>query len=126
MIFARPAWLVPALCAAALSTGAAAQSSQPSRAQQALAGQFVRHAVAYCGYEPSPEGRVLSTTEFGDDYARDRQFVDGLWHGTFACKKPYIQGSCMAARWALCQRTFAEYGPDGALVPGLLKPIIYK
>lgn len=114
------------LCALALSAGAAAQSPQPSRAQQALAGQFVRHAVAYCGYEASPQGVALSSTDFGEQHARDRQFADGLWHGTFACKKAYIGGSCMAARWALCQRTFAEYGPEGALFPGLLKPIIHK
>ncbi len=114
------------VCALTLSTVTWAQSSQQTRSQQALAGQFVRHAVAYCGYEASVQGTALSTAQFGDEYARDRQFADGLWHGTFACKEAYIGASCMAARWALCQRTFAEYGPQGALVPGLLKPIIHK
>ncbi|MCP5082898.1 MAG: hypothetical protein GY948_14520 [Alphaproteobacteria bacterium] len=126
MILGRRARAALVLCTLSLSTGAAAQSPQQSRAQQALAGQFVRHAVAYCGYEASRRGETLSATEFGEEYARDRQFADGLWHGTFACKEAYIGASCMAARWALCQRTFAEYGPDGALLPGLLKPIIHK
>ena len=114
------------LCALALGPAAMAQSVQVSRAQQSLAGHFVRHAVAYCGYEASPHGAALSTADFGAEYARDRQFADMLWQGTFACKKAYIGTSCMAARWSLCQRTFAEYGPDGALIPGLLKPIIHK
>lgn len=115
------------LCALVLSLAAAlAQSPKQSRAQQALATQFVRHAVTYCGYETSPQGAALITTEFGAEHARDRQFADELWHGTFACKKAYIGANCIAARWALCQRTFAEYGPKGALIPGLLKPIIHK
>ncbi len=110
----------------ALVSAAHAQSAQPSRAQQSLAGQFVRHAVAHCGYEASARGEALSSASFGKEYERDRKFADGLWHGTFACEQAYIGGSCMAARWSLCQRTFAEYGPNGALLPDLLKPIIHK
>lgn len=102
------------------------QSAQQSPQQQALAGQFVRHAVAYCGYEASARGTQLSTVDFGADFARDKRFAEALWRGTFACEADYIGASCMAARWALCQRTFAEYGPDGVVLPGLLKPIIHK
>lgn len=95
-------------------------------AKTALAGLFVRHAVAHCGYEPSARGKELGTRDFGQNHAADKQFAEALWRGTFACDKAYIGTSCMAARWALCQRTFAEYGPQGVLVPGLLKPIIHK
>lgn len=103
-----------------------AQSSDQHDARTALAGRFVRHAVNYCGYEASPRGAALSTKDFGKAHDANTLFAQTLWRGTFACEKAYIGTSCMAARLTLCQRTFAEYGPEGALVPGLLKPIIHK
>ncbi len=92
----------------------------------ALASQFVRHGVAHCGYEPSEQGAALSARTFGPEHAANLKFADALWRGTFKCDAKYISTSCMAARLSLCQRTFAEYGPDGVLVRGLLKPIIHK
>ena len=86
----------------------------------------MHHAEAYCGYEPSAAGDALRRSDFGPDHARERQFADDLWRGTFACEEAYIGASCMAARLALCQRTFAEYGPEGIVLRGLLKPIIHK
>lgn len=109
-----------------LCTVAVPRSEAQSQAQQNLAGRFIQHAVAYCGYEPSLEGEALRIKDFGPDHARDRQFADDLWRGTFACEAAYIGTSCMAARLGLCQRTFAEYGPEGVVLPGLLKPIIRK
>lgn len=109
-----------------LTVSASPFAQAQSKTQEALASHFVRHAITYCGYEPTARGAALRQTDFGADYANDRTFADRLWHGTFACKKTYIGASCTAARWSLCQRTFAEYGPEGALVPGLLKPIIHK
>ncbi len=122
-VFSRTALSV---CVLALAAFASAPLQAQSKTQEALASHFVRHAANYCGYELSARGTVISQTDYGADYANDRTFADRLWHGTFACKKAYIGASCTAARWSLCQRTFAEYGPEGALVRGLLKPIIHK
>ena len=105
---------------------ASAQSASPQELQQGLAGRIITHAVDYCGYEATARGHALSAKVFGAAHANNRQFADELWRGTFACAPAYIGASCMAARWSLCQRTFAEYGPEGIILPGLLKPIILK
>ncbi|MEM8686414.1 MAG: hypothetical protein AAGF81_03730 [Pseudomonadota bacterium] len=105
---------------------AGAQSATPLELQQSLAGRIITHAVDYCGYEATTKGRALSVKVFGTAHANNQKFADNLWRGTFACAPAYIGASCMAARWSLCQRTFAEYGPDGIILPGLLKPIILK
>ena len=108
------------------TVAASAQSATPLDLKQSLAGRIITHAVDYCGYEASVEGRALSTKVFGASHANNQKSADDVWRGTFACAPAYIGASCMAARWSLCQRTFAEYGPEGIILPGLLKPIILK
>lgn len=103
-----------------------AQSASPLELQQSLAGRIIAHAVDYCGYEATAQGQALSAKVFGAAHANNQQFADELWRGTFSCAPAYIGASCMAARWSLCHRTFAEYGPEGIILPGLLKPIILK
>ncbi|MEM1200207.1 MAG: hypothetical protein AAGI06_12950 [Pseudomonadota bacterium] len=115
------------ICAALLwAPAASAQTATPLELQQSLAGRIITHAVNHCGYEASAKGEALSDKVFGPAHANNQKFADDVWRGTFACTQAYVGTSCMAARWSLCQRTFAEYGPEGVILPGLLKPIILK
>ncbi len=109
-----------------LTPAAGARSATPLELQQSLAGRIITHAETYCGYEATSKGHALSKRVFSAAHAANQKFADDVWRGTFACAPDYIGASCMAARWSLCQRTMAEYGPDGIILPGLLKPIILK
>ena len=55
-----------------------------------------------------------------------RAVLAELWRETFACNPQFAGENCFAARWQLCQRAYAEYGPDGILIKGLIKPIVKK
>lgn len=103
-------------------------SSVADELQRALAAAFVKEAVDRCGYETSSAGSQLLKGTVNTKPAADTQkrFVENLWQRTWACDPGFIGRSCMASRLSLCERAFLEYGPGGAVLPDLLKPIIHK
>lgn len=104
--------------------GSAAGVRAENDAQRTLAAAFVEQAVKRCGHEASATGKMLSNAPASGNL--QTRFVEQLWDRTWKCDPDFVGRSCMAARWALCERVFAEYGPDGAVLPDLLKPIIHK
>ncbi len=80
--------------------------------------------MARCGFELSKTGPALTTRKRAE--SGDTEFVENLWRNTWECEPDHVGKSCMAARLNLCRRVYAEYGPDGILLPGLFKPIIHK
>ena len=111
---------VLALFAASPGTSAGAEDT----GQRVLAAALIEQAVKRCGHELSSAGELLGKHRAPG--ALQSQFVEQLWDRTWKCDPAFIGQSCMAARWTLCERVFAEYGPDGVVLPGLLKPIIHK
>ena len=111
-----------------LPVGGSEGASASDELQRALASAFVKEAVERCGYEASPAGsQFLEKAPAAKAGAEtQRRFVDNLWQQTWACNPDFIGRSCMASRLGLCERVFLEYGPEGAVIPGLLKPIIHK
>ncbi len=97
-------------------------------AQRALAGAFVNEAVKRCGHEATQAGAALLAPNAVSGAPTDTsaRFVGQLWQKTWECEPAFVGRSCTAARWALCERVYLEYGPQGAVMPDLLKPIIHK
>ena len=103
-----------------------ALSSAGDRRQLVVA-ERVKQAVEWCGYEPTPAAdEMLRVAQGTDARHQDRALVAKLWRETFACNEAYAGDNCFAARWQLCQRAYGEYGPDGILIRGLIKPVIKK
>ena len=112
------------LALAVITFGFAAEVRAESDAPRSLAAAFVEQAVKRCGHEASVAGEALREPRAPG--SAQSSFVEQLWERTWKCDPGFIGRSCMAARWALCERVFAEYGPEGVVLPGLLKPIIHK
>jgi len=97
--------------------------------QAAMAVENVRLAEKACGYDLTIVARNLIALDAADDnepFANDRAVLANLWRQTFACNPVFAGENCFAARWQMCQRAYAEYGPDGIRLRGLIKPIVKK
>ncbi len=113
--------------ALAFSQGVAADEMADRRT--AMAVEYVQLAQASCGYEVTFRAKHLMTRDRGQKsrpFAEDRAVLANLWRRTWACDPAFAGENCMAARWQLCQRAYAEYGPEGIRVKGLIKAIIKK
>ncbi|MEM7426509.1 MAG: hypothetical protein AAF441_10455 [Pseudomonadota bacterium] len=118
---------VAILLAIGLSMGAAQHALANDDAQQDLAAAFIVEAEKRCGHEMSETGMALAArrSSASDNHLQIR-LVRPLWRRIWACDPDFISGSCLAARWNLCKRVYEDYGPQGVVIPGLLKPIIKK
>ena len=94
-----------------------------------MAAENVTLAENHCGVELSFQAKQLilrDKRQSPKPFADERAILSRLWRETFACNPDFAGNNCFAARWQMCQRTYAEYGPDGIRVKGLIRPIIKK
>ncbi len=97
--------------------------------KDALAVETVTLARDHCGHEVTARAGALIAADrraTGHPFAKSRDVLANLWRKTWACDPAFTGASCMAARLQLCQRAYAEYGPDGILAKGLIRAIIHK
>ena len=110
-----------------LLQGAAADDALDRKA--AMAVENVVLAESSCGYELTFLARNLVIRDKGQVprlFAGDRAVLANLWRETFACNPAFAGQNCFAARWQMCQRAYAEYGPDGIRLKGLIRAIVKK
>ena len=82
-----------------------------------------------CGHELTQRGDALAAGDKDQQSQPEdsnRKILSNLWRETWACNENFTGGNCFAARWQLCARAYGEYGPDGILMPGLIKVIVKK
>ncbi|NNE22258.1 MAG: hypothetical protein HKN11_06570 [Rhizobiales bacterium] len=97
--------------------------------REAMAVEGVLLAQSSCGIELTELARSMIAR---DKAATARRFADQravlatLWRETFACNSDFAGQNCFVARWQLCQQAYAEYGPDGIRLKGLIKAIVKK
>ena len=97
--------------------------------KQAMAVENIELARTHCGHEITARaaGLIAADRQAGQKpFAEPRASIANLWRQTWRCDPGLIGESCMAARLQLCRRAYEEYGPDGILVPGLIRAIIKK
>lgn len=106
-------------------------------AQAATAAEITRHGATAaetialarhsCGHELSEPGEALVVrVRAARAFVDERTVLATLWRQTFLCNPAYAGENCMAARWQLCQRAYAEYGPEGIVAKGLIRAIVKK
>jgi len=97
--------------------------------REAMAVEGVLLAQSSCGIELTElangmiaRDKVATARPFADE----RAVLATLWRETFACNADFAGQNCFVARWQLCQQAYAEYGPDGIRIKGLIKAIVKK
>jgi hypothetical protein len=108
---------------------ASAHADDALNRRAAIAVENVALAKASCGMELSFLARQLILRDKRHEprlYPDQRAVIARQWRETFACNPGFAGQNCFAARWQLCQRAYAEYGPQGILMKGLIRPIIKK
>ena len=96
---------------------------------EAMAVENIELARAHCGYEITAQAARLISVDRQTQprpFAEPRATLANLWRQTWTCNSAFIGESCMAARLQLCHRAYAEYGPDGIRIAGLIRAIIKK
>ena len=107
----------------------AATAAEGLDRRSAMAVENVLLAQSLCGVGLTAEARrliALDKMQSSRPFADDRSVLANLWHETFKCNPDFAGQNCFAARWQMCQRAYAEYGPDGIRMGGLIAAIVKK
>lgn len=112
-----------------LVPGPAAAGDIATHRKDAMAVENIELAREHCGHELTARAVQLIAADRAAaprPFAEGRAVVADLWRRTWACDPAFVSPSCMAARLHLCHRAYAEYGPAGIRLKGLIRAIVKK